>query len=107
MAPVQRRGDVGEDRIDPDARADQPARAGTADRRVVFEVGVAPISPQLVRPAAGGWWINTQVWRPGLPARWRKDITCCGKVFSDPSVSNSSVRRSPIDSAASTRSRSS
>ena len=37
VAAVRRRGDVGEDRFDPDARADQPARAGTADRRVVFE----------------------------------------------------------------------
>ena len=61
---------VGQDRLDADARADQPARAGTADRRVVFEVGSGRIAvavattqrpatfasagPQLFRPAAGG-----------------------------------------------------
>src|SRR5471030_1001638 len=37
----------------------------------------------------------------------RKESECSGKVFSDPSGSSSNARRSPIDSAASTRSRSS
>src|SRR5215208_1292984 len=38
MAPVRRRRDVGEGRLSADARADQPARAGTADRRALLEV---------------------------------------------------------------------
>ena len=55
VAAVRRRGDVGEDRLDPDARADQPARAGTADRRVVFEVTRSyegPSCSRTHRPAA-------------------------------------------------------
>ena len=38
MAAVRRRRHGRQDRIDPEPPADQPARAGTADRRVVFEV---------------------------------------------------------------------
>ena len=58
---LRRGGDAGRARVAAaDARADQPARAGAADRRVVFEVGAANVSrrriagPQLFRPAAGG-----------------------------------------------------
>ena len=59
---------AGPDRVDADARADQPARAGAADRRVVFEVECGPEGrlqsvrtvhvtrrpAALHRPAAGG-----------------------------------------------------
>ena len=38
VADLRRRSDVGQGRVGADARADQPARAGAADRRVVLEV---------------------------------------------------------------------
>ena len=66
MAAVRCRRVVSKDRLGADARADQPARAGTADRRVVFrevEAGLARVRihrPAAYRPAAGGRWTNTR-----------------------------------------------
>src|SRR5688572_7227118 len=40
--------------------------------------------PAAFRPAAGGWWNNPQVWRPELPARWRKEVAMLWKGFQRP-----------------------
>ena len=58
VAVVRRRPDDRQDRLAADARADQPAGAGAADRRVVFEVGAVQLQSRARKPsrlAAGGW----------------------------------------------------
>ena len=112
VALVRREHDHGAHRLDADARADQSAGAGTADRRVVLEVGsglrtlgfrqVGAWSPKsearrnrrpaaLHRPAAGGRRSLAGL-EARLRARSERKNRCSGKVFSDPSGSNSSAR---------------
>ena len=96
-----------------DARADQPARAGAAHRRVVFEVaqrqlaqycsracssGPATQSPARsltdLRWEAGDHTCRSEEKREGqVDARREGDKRCCGKVFSVRNGSSSSVKR--------------
>src|SRR6478736_3947215 len=109
MAAVRRRRPDRQGGVGADTRADQSARAGTADRRVVFEVTntqggarpstcsgrpeqgrrttkqprrvVAAVSPQLVRPAAGGWRTTHAGLEAGAAGPWRKDKAMLWKGF--------------------------
>ena len=89
-----------------DAAADQPARAGTVNRRVVFEVSKAQLSrrsskssaagqsparsPSDLRREAGDITAGLAVRVTGQLAKGREQ--CCGKVFSGPSAWSSNVK---------------
>ncbi len=98
VAVLRSERDRGPDRLDAHARADQPARAGAADRRVVLEVEVSvressPVGPQPytdLRREAGG---HLQVWRPVCGPVGERYKTCSGRVFNGRSGWSSSARR--------------